>query len=758
MRSERQNGFYLQWSSYHPSVHSRAGMSVKDLGKRPHRRWCQNFFLGGNSGGRQPGLAAFTVRTSAPPLLIGLRNPETLVTLAFLLVFIEFSSYIQLHPMCSVSKRFINMAQINDEQLFRYDPLVRRDSIRLFILQPGIPGTTIRGTLLHTTVTECDENIYEHYTTLSYVWGDSTNRVTIYISDKPLNITKNLAEALDGMRHESKLLRVWADAICIDQWNLLERNHQVGLMRDIYSRAADTIVYLGTPDVGSMSSSCTLIKAMRRRDRNANLDHDFLKTAAVEILSWPWFTRVWTYQELVLSKKVWVQLGRDRTKWSQLCTAFKSITFNAMSYAKSEIDILRHMDEVRRLYNASLFVPTQTPASLLDILFSRRGMGVSDMRDIIYGHLAVADLHHSNEDPIISVDYRKSVSQVFIDAGLQIFLKGTSTDIRRMLLAAETRDFGYRRKGLPSWVPDWSLGSAHSLPKIILNDYKELYRETAIASVFAIDDLPIVGFLERGTVLEFDTIRATSNSFDEEVAKHFKKLAYVEKVKDISDDNTGSRQGKKLERDVIILNRAAAFHRAYDFWKEWLGNEFYTFPPLPIEPDTLYKTREYSNVWYLSEWLRRHKMDPTISRYVNEGNENRSHEMCFSSLGVLLIAHTLSGNILDLLDGRKIARFVTGSTGIVPSNSQAKDFLLVKKPIVGGFPIVLRPLTGDIDSKLNEKIYKKLELADPSDNPILHCTVIGEGWSEASSMSIESWTKTYREWKELRQPYIFAFH
>jgi hypothetical protein len=37
----------------------------------------------------------------------------------------------------------------------------------------------------------------------------------------------------------------WIDAICIDQANVLERNHQVGLMKQIYTKAANVVVGLG---------------------------------------------------------------------------------------------------------------------------------------------------------------------------------------------------------------------------------------------------------------------------------------------------------------------------------------------------------------------------------------------------------------------------------------------------------------------------------------------------------------------------------
>lgn len=38
---------------------------------------------------------------------------------------------------------------------------------------------------------------------------------------------------------------MWIDAVCIDQTNLLERNHQVGMMGDVYRNAMQVRAWLG---------------------------------------------------------------------------------------------------------------------------------------------------------------------------------------------------------------------------------------------------------------------------------------------------------------------------------------------------------------------------------------------------------------------------------------------------------------------------------------------------------------------------------
>ncbi|KAI0144958.1 heterokaryon incompatibility [Pestalotiopsis sp. NC0098] len=66
-----------------------------------------------------------------------------------------------------------------------------------------------------------------------------------------LGLTTNLHGALTDIRDASREIWIWADAVCIDQHNLDERGHQVGLMGDIYRGAGCTVIYLGSssPDI-----------------------------------------------------------------------------------------------------------------------------------------------------------------------------------------------------------------------------------------------------------------------------------------------------------------------------------------------------------------------------------------------------------------------------------------------------------------------------------------------------------------------------
>ncbi|KAI4677118.1 uncharacterized protein J4E88_006925 [Alternaria novae-zelandiae] len=86
------------------------------------------------------------------------------------------------------------------------------------------------------------------YTALSYVWGPPSSNA-IYIADGRLEIRDNLFRFLTEFRKcrdkTPSDQYLWIDQICINQWTISERNHQVQMMSDIYSKATSVIAWLG---------------------------------------------------------------------------------------------------------------------------------------------------------------------------------------------------------------------------------------------------------------------------------------------------------------------------------------------------------------------------------------------------------------------------------------------------------------------------------------------------------------------------------
>ncbi|PMD52655.1 uncharacterized protein K444DRAFT_488107, partial [Hyaloscypha bicolor E] len=84
-----------------------------------------------------------------------------------------------------------------------------------------------------------------NYRALSYAWGNSATRF-IYLNDQRIEVRKNLWQALWHLRNNNFYTKwIWIDALCIDQLNTVERNHQVLLMGRIYKTAAEVFAWLG---------------------------------------------------------------------------------------------------------------------------------------------------------------------------------------------------------------------------------------------------------------------------------------------------------------------------------------------------------------------------------------------------------------------------------------------------------------------------------------------------------------------------------
>lgn len=128
---------------------------------------------------------------------------------------------------------------------FKYRELAESE-IRLLVLLPGQGDEEVRCRLDHVSLLA--EPKYE---TISYAWGDPTQKGTIGCEDGLIQVTLNLRSALRHLRHATEERPIWADAVCINQQDLDERSIQVVLMGDIYARGRQVIVWLGeeTEDV-----------------------------------------------------------------------------------------------------------------------------------------------------------------------------------------------------------------------------------------------------------------------------------------------------------------------------------------------------------------------------------------------------------------------------------------------------------------------------------------------------------------------------
>jgi hypothetical protein len=114
-----------------------------------------------------------------------------------------------------------------------YHPLdAKAQEIRLLVLEAG---TAEQPLLCSLHVTSLLSEPKPQYETVSYAWGDTSLRSTIFISGQNKDVPAGPQRVLQRMRLATKSRVLWIDAICIDQDNLSERDQQVSIMPQIYS-------------------------------------------------------------------------------------------------------------------------------------------------------------------------------------------------------------------------------------------------------------------------------------------------------------------------------------------------------------------------------------------------------------------------------------------------------------------------------------------------------------------------------------------
>jgi hypothetical protein len=111
--------------------------------------------------------------------------------------------------------------------------------------------------------------------------------------------------------------RVWADAICINQDEVDERDQKVRQMAEVYQCAHHTILYFGNASLEAKQLLDYLRVSSRKFSQTAGTPSRHpsdMILAEKYILTRPWLHRVWILQELVMSRDPWIQCSRSHAR------------------------------------------------------------------------------------------------------------------------------------------------------------------------------------------------------------------------------------------------------------------------------------------------------------------------------------------------------------------------------------------------------------------------------------------------------------
>ena len=375
-----------------------------------------------------------------------------------------------------------------------------------FSKQPESPQTCLGR--LETIALESEPR----YTALSYVWGDSSDRVPFVLDNNHLLITRNLALALQALQLDDEPFLLWIDALCINQDDLKEKSEQVLRMKEIYASATLVIVWLGaaTPatDVAmdmfnayyerGPTLDLTARHTYRFRDeQRQELVEDpkfrnFIESDRIpnllmiiqSLLVREWWYRAWVLQEFCVGQELYFACGSKKLRLSifdntivsfktflnlrlahTLYTPEKRLTTSnkhkskQFSEAQGTTDVEHAIKFLKqRLYHQHSLEQKKN-RSLLDLLVTfyvnvrpRSRLRSTDPRDNIYSLLGVAS---DTEQLKIVPNYSKSVEEVYTDAAAKILSLG------KLELLHYVHP---QNPNMPSWVPDWAGVKRHSTP------------------------------------------------------------------------------------------------------------------------------------------------------------------------------------------------------------------------------------------------------------------------------------------------------
>ncbi|KAL8950149.1 MAG: hypothetical protein Q9222_003803 [Ikaeria aurantiellina] len=364
--------------------------------------------------------------------------------------------------------------------------------IRLLRVKKGLfRSDVVECELITTKSGQCPE-----FQALSYCCGPGPKTDIVLCKGKKLYIQSSLSAALKTFRESQKLKGqlLWTDGVSINQANKVEVGEQIPLMRRIYTEATGVFVHLGLAE-RQMSLGLDLMCRMNILQRHLKNPEESGAISLGEakipgggrcwseyhsLFLSPWISRTWILQEIALSQKATLGIGRYVTDWAVFEGSFHFIReqglIESMFFAKEGVNytINQQQPESRLFCNSQRvgsfglteglasgllnFIRLQeireisrspNKSSLLQVLRATRNFKVTDPRDKV---LAVLGILKEIPAQLKDVsDYRLNTADIYHRTALYLCENSFLPDIW-----AHT---GLQRRvghiNMPSWVPDW---------------------------------------------------------------------------------------------------------------------------------------------------------------------------------------------------------------------------------------------------------------------------------------------------------------
>jgi hypothetical protein len=261
-----------------------------------------------------------------------------------------------------------------------------------------------------------------------------------------ISITKSLYGALKALRPQESSRWLWVDAVCIAQGDIQEKNHQVRQMAEIYREAESVIVWTGNDqcldifetlaDVGQLCEKA--IESGKMSDPPGDFEDEEIMmrlrrcdpTGLRNFFDRPWFNRVWTVQEFIMAKQLYIHAGRVNMVYSVFKFAVRacsSLTNTSQVYKyHAVIDRVWRLVQLRDFYVAFVFLDNRMGKlrHLFYCLAALEGRQCSNESDNFYSILGLL-----LDDFGISPNYDLPIFDVRMDVTKKILLAGNTSGL-----------------------------------------------------------------------------------------------------------------------------------------------------------------------------------------------------------------------------------------------------------------------------------------------------------------------------------------
>ncbi|WQF85651.1 Putative heterokaryon incompatibility [Colletotrichum destructivum] len=307
------------------------------------------------------------------------------------------------------------------------------------------------------------------YGALSYTWGDQTVRVPIIMNGQVVLVGQSLEAALRALSSDPDYidgLKIWADAICINQKDMKERSRQVKRMRMVYGKALIVSIWLGSvPDAAIPDMAQLHDMVLKSTDKEAASEvleatltdpdkKQAIKRAVDVVVKKSYWSRVWVIQEKCLGPfNPSILFGTFRMGLIPLHNFLQAASnINGAVRAREKawrvlklVELVTaNQERVRRGYAQTDSERRKDQDELGLLLTIGRMAGSLDLRDRLYGLMGMIPEYVAQH---IEPDYAKEVEDVFCDFAKALITGFKSFDV----VLTGTKESTLK---LPTWVPD----------------------------------------------------------------------------------------------------------------------------------------------------------------------------------------------------------------------------------------------------------------------------------------------------------------